>query len=138
MRGSRELSSAVLMGSVPGESLEQRVSRETERVGRARLVQLAEFVGRFHALGYVHRDLYLAHVFDAGDGAFHLIDLHRVMKPRWQRQRWLIKDLSALHYSTPLRSASRVDRVRFMRRYRGVDRFRPVDKRLIRQIDQNH
>ncbi len=135
MRGFRELSSAVLVASVPGESLEQQVSRQTERVDRSRLMQLAEFVGRFHGLGYVHRDLYLAHVFDDGDGAFHLIDLQRVMVPRWRRQRWLIKDLSALHYSTPLRSASRVDRVRFMRRHRGVRRLRPVDKRLIRRIE---
>lgn len=135
MRGFHELSSAVLVASVPGESLEQRVSRQAERVDRSRLMQLAEFVGRFHGLGYVHRDLYLAHVFDAGDGVFHLIDLQRVMVPRWRRERWLVKDLSALHYSTPLRCATRVDRVRFMRRHRGVRRLRPVDKRLIRRIE---
>ena len=135
MRGLRELSSAVLTASVPGESLEQRVSRQTERVDRSRLMQLAEFIGRFHGLGYVHRDLYLAHVFDDGNGAFHLIDFQRVMTPRWRRGRWLIKDLSALHYSTPLGAASRVDRVRFLRRHRGVRRLRRVDKRLIRSIE---
>jgi len=135
IRGFRELSSAVLTASVPGESLEQQVARNPERVDRSRLMQLAEFVGRFHELGYVHRDLYLAHLFDDGDGAFHLIDLQRVMKPRWRRERWLVKDLSALHYSTPLGTASRVDRVRFIRRHRGVGRLRPVDKRLIRSIE---
>jgi hypothetical protein len=75
---------------------------------------LADFVGRFHATGLVHRDLYLSHIFirwnrpapPAQPGQpgqpprFWLIDLARVFRPvRWRRTRWLVKDLAQLRYS---------------------------------------
>ena len=81
-------------------------------------------IGRFHALGYVHRDLYLSHVFfDATAPPPHrlrLIDLQRVLRPVWRKRRWIVKDLAALNYSTPTTMASRTDRLRWLRSYLRV------------------
>ncbi len=86
--------------------------------------ELASLIGRFHALGYVHRDLYLSHVFfDATAPPPHrlrLIDLQRVLRPVWRKRRWIVKDLAALNYSTPTTMASRTDRLRWLRSYLRV------------------
>ncbi|MEE9294921.1 MAG: lipopolysaccharide kinase InaA family protein, partial [Phycisphaerae bacterium] len=138
MRGRRERFSAVVTEAVPGESLERWAERRMSRCPRWMVVALAEFVRRFHERGYVHRDLYLAHIFfDASakrTAAFRLIDLQRVRKPVWRRRRWRVKDLAALAYSTPRSVATPSDRVRFLRRYLGVRRLGPEGKRLVGAI----
>ena len=65
---------------------------------------LAELVGKLHAVGLVHRDLYASHIFlDSADPAatLHLIDLARVFAPRWRKLRWRVKDVAQLKYSMP-------------------------------------
>jgi hypothetical protein len=89
MRGPVERRSFVLLGEVAGESLEKWVPRELSPTRQspaerqqstkpqaaleperwALLRELAEFVGRFHAAGFVHRDLYLSHIFIGPPGA---------------------------------------------------------------------
>ena len=96
----------------------------------------------------MHRDLYLSHVFirpstgpcesvkgrpglagthAGGDGPhdeFRLIDLQRVFRPSWRRRRWVVKDLAALHYSTPADRVGLLERLRFLCRYvRACGRF---------------
>jgi hypothetical protein len=144
MAGPFEVRSAILIGEAPGESLERWVpanlppaSHEVDwRNRRLRLDGLARFVARFHDAGFVHRDLYLCHIFyepriaqEPGRAcgqddvsrdlqhAFCLIDLQRVFRPRWRGQRWAIKDLAALDFSAPSDRVSERERLRFLCRY---------------------
>jgi hypothetical protein len=73
---------------------------------RAELVRLAlDAVARFHAAGFVHRDLYAPHfVIERESGALVLLDLGRARRcdPRSPgARRWLVKDLAALHATLP-------------------------------------
>lgn len=136
MFGPIERRSCVLLGEAAGESLEKWVPRNVPparqepdpRRRRDLLNGLARFVARFHAAGFVHRDLYLCHVFidtaaaetsdaPAGEQAFCLIDLQRVFRPRWRGRRWVVKDLAALDFSTPADRVGRWERLRFLCRY---------------------
>jgi len=100
--------------------------------------QVAGVVRRFHAAGYNHRDLYCCHLFvretEPGRFEIRLIDLQRVQRRRWFRRRWLVKDLAQLAYSAPQSLINRTHRLAFIRRYLGVRKLRPVDKRLIRRV----
>ena len=67
---------------------------------------LGGLVGRLHAAGCAHRDLYASHVFlHETDQALHLslIDLARVFRPRWRMRRWQVKDVAQVKYSMPAR-----------------------------------
>jgi len=153
MRGPWESRSFVLLTEVVGESLERwlpvhvpPMAREMDPVGRRHLLDgLARFVGRFHRAGFVHRDLYLSHVFiqpNRESGAvgetkaeprFCLIDLQRVFRPRMRHRRWVVKDLAQLNYSTPLDRVGLRERLRFLCRYvRECDRFGSA--RLLAQL----
>ncbi|MCC7292328.1 MAG: hypothetical protein IT449_09740 [Phycisphaerales bacterium] len=144
LAGGVEQASALLIAATPGISLEQWFARRVagedahRRDVRRALPGLAALIARFHDRGYVHRDLYACHVFIDGAAAlpaFRLIDLARVFKPRWLRQRWIVKDLAALHYSCPADRVTRTDRLRWLKLYRGVRRLGPVERRLIRRIE---
>lgn len=135
--GPWELGSAILLAELDGESLESYVARYPQRAKRDQVLGLADFVRRFHGTGWVHRDLYLCHVFvQAGDGepVFRLIDLARMFHPRFRVWRWRVKDLAALNYSTPASVATAGDRLRFLKRYLAVNRLGPVERRLARRI----
>jgi hypothetical protein len=153
MIGPVELRSFVLLDEVSGCSLERWVpsavpspARETDWRGRRALIDsLARFVGRLHAAGFVHRDLYLSHVFitrngteypDVGSGPdiFALIDLQRVFRPRWRKRRWIVKDLAALAYSAPVDRVSHWDRLRFLSRYLRVSGLAGKNRRLARLV----
>ncbi|MCH8215132.1 MAG: hypothetical protein IH892_00015 [Planctomycetes bacterium] len=96
--------------------------------------RLAEFVKRFHGLGFRHRDLYLAHIFqDTADRLF-LIDLARAFHPWILKKRFLIKDLAQIYYSMSADHFSRSDRLRFYFRYLDLRTLRKRDKALIRKI----
>lgn len=137
MSGLWERRSVILLAEVPGESLEKRVERCPERAPAGWIRGLAGFVAGFHRAGYVHRDLYLCHVFVELPGpepVFRLIDLGRMKKPRFRHRRWVVKDLASLNYSTPASVATASDRLRFLKAYLGVRRLGPADRRLARQI----
>jgi hypothetical protein len=138
MRGGREQASMVVAEPAQGISLEAWALGRRDRCSRAMIDELGAFIGRFHRLGYVHRDLYLSHVFydetTLPHDRFQLIDLQRVMKPAWLRRRWMVKDLAALNYSTPRRIATAADRVRFLRRYLDSQRLGSSGKRLARRV----
>ena len=110
---------------------------------RSLLETAAAVAGRFHRLGFNHRDFYSCHFFvreePAGTFAVHLIDLQRVQRwsARWPtvwRQRWTIKDLAQLAYSCPPQQIGAVQRLRFFKRYLQIDRLTPVAKRLARAV----
>lgn len=135
MAGPWERRSFLLLDAVEGESLEKWVPRhvapadaERDLAGRRNtLDRLAQFVALFHQAGFVHRDLYLCHIFirDAARGypapsredVFTLIDLQRVFRPRWRKRRWIVKDLAALNFSAPADRIGRWERLRFLCRY---------------------
>jgi len=141
VEGGREARSATVSREVPGQSLETWVSRwngaEHELIHRLG-IHVARLVGRLHRRGFVHRDLYLSHVYFDADAplerALHLIDLQRVLKPRLRHLRWIIKDLAALNYSTPTHVVSNTERIRWLRRYLLASRLDLDEKWLVARI----
>jgi len=141
--GCWERRSFVVTDAVGGEALERWLpvhlagDLDARRALRRRLVDaVADLVRRFHAAGFCHRDLYTSHVFVAVEPELRLwlIDLQRVFSPRWRRGRWRIKDLAELHFSTPAGCVPATDRVRFLKRYLGIDRLDARAKRLARRV----
>jgi hypothetical protein len=147
-KGALEDASVLVTAAVPGESLERWVPAQgapggalTDRVIRRRLLRaVASLVADLHRHRLIHRDLYLAHLFldpetiDRDPPTLTLIDLQRMIRPAVRWQRWVVKDLSALNYSTPADAASTADRVRWLRQYRGVTRLGPAEKQLARAV----
>lgn len=99
---------------------------------------IAQLVGRFHAAGFVHRDLYLSHILYDPDAAageeLHLIDLQRVFKPSYFRLRWIIKDLAALNFSSQSPLITRTDRLRWLKKYLVVAKLEVDLRSLIYRI----
>jgi hypothetical protein len=81
---------------------------------------VAPTVRRLHDLGLVFRDLYWGHMFATGAAAeaITLLDVERVLRPRFRFRRWLVKDLAGLVASLPVR-LSRTDWLRMLRSYLG-------------------
>lgn len=113
-----------------GQSRDRQLQRLNDRV--------ADVAARFHGAGFNHRDFYCCHLFiretQPGEFEVRLIDLQRVERRRCLRRRWIVKDLAQLAYSAPSERITRTRRMAFIKRYLGVRRLRPCDKRLIRQV----
>jgi len=141
LKGSHERRSAILTAGVPGQSLERWVTqwRDADRLTIQRLITAtAALISRLHGQGCVHRDLYLSHVFydpaQPIERSLRLIDLQRVIRPRWRLRRWIVKDLASLNFSTPSRLVSRMDRVRWLRRYLGIEKLDASARRLVYRV----
>lgn len=101
--------SYIIVTAVPGDALERCFEQflamnPSREAGEAVTRKLVEMVSALHAIGWVHRDLYAAHIFlhESDDGVcLYLIDLARMFRPRWRRFRWRVKDLAQLRYSMP-------------------------------------
>jgi len=137
----REMRSVLMTAEVPGEALERVVptwAGESRQRVRRLIPALADLVARLHDAGFVHRDLYLSHVFFDADAApedaLKLIDLQRVRRPTWNAARWIVKDLAALNYSTPKEAASNADRVRWLKCYLGQKRLDKVARQLVYRV----
>jgi heptose I phosphotransferase len=117
-----------------GSSRSNRRDRDLDRLIR----QMAALARRFHRAGYNHRDFYCGHFFikesEPGEFQIKMIDLQRVQHRRRFRRRWLIKDLAQLSWSAVPDRVKCTQRLAFMRYYLGVDKLRPEDKRLIREV----
>ncbi|MEM9414586.1 MAG: lipopolysaccharide kinase InaA family protein [Planctomycetota bacterium] len=147
-KGLLEDASAVVTAAVPGESLERWVPTQLADDGaladrktqRRLLIAVADLVANLHRHRFIHRDLYLAHIFlDPATLAddpptLTLIDLQRMIRPKLRWTRWVVKDLAALNYSTPPDAASTADRIRWFRRYRNTAKLTPADRALIRAV----
>jgi hypothetical protein len=143
----RERRSFIALAAARGESLERwamaQARGEAAPVGVAARRSLACVIGQLardlHKAGFCHRDLYLCHVFaagvDSGEPKLTLIDLQRVFRPSgWRRRRWQVKDLAALHYSSPGSVFSSTDRLRCYRSYLGLSGRVRSPKGLARQV----
>lgn len=96
--------------------------------------KLALLVRDMHARGFNHRDLYLCHLLRDAEGNLFIVDLHRVDRRRQVPERWKVKDIAALNYSSPSPQVTRADRLRFLKIYLGRDHFSPRDRRFARKI----
>jgi heptose I phosphotransferase len=139
--------------------LPRRFAGRDDAALRQLIGQVADLAGRFHRLGFNHRDLYTCHFFVKEENqaiengrrgslslstldsrlstpfAVHLIDLQRVQRwPAWLRRRWVIKDLAQLAYSCPPRLIGATERMRFFKRYLGIARLDVAAKRLARAV----
>jgi heptose I phosphotransferase len=85
------------------------------------LIQEVARISRvMHANGWVHRDYYLCHFLQDEDHRLHLIDLHRCQQPKFRLQRWIIKDLAGLLFSSLDCGLTRRDALRFLKAYRQL------------------
>ena len=117
--------SALVLERVPGRPMdallrEAILGNEAEAAICYCVDVVAPLVRRLHDHGLFHRDLYWNHLFAPGfaapTGDPYLIDVGRVLRPRWRRVRWRVKDLAGLLASMPA-GYSRSTALRFLRRY---------------------
>lgn len=93
------------------------------------LAQVAEVARELHAAGINHRDFYLCHFmmktqFIADQNLepdLYLVDLHRAQLRPQVPERWLVKDLGGLLFSSLNLHFTRRDYLRFMRVYFAQD-----------------
>ena len=138
--GNRGWNPAEMDSFVVTESLEHTISLEDltrdwpanppqTALKRALIQRVAEMARQLHTHGVNHRDLYICHFLlqlnehdqlDLESGLhLYLIDLHRVQIRNRTPERWVVKDVAALHFSSMGCGLSQRDRFRFMRIYAG-------------------
>ncbi len=99
------------------------------RLKRWILNKVVETARVIHENGANHRDFYLCHFlldahFDQTDhvsseSKLFLIDLHRIQMRRKTPERWAVKDIAGLYYSSKDIGLTNRDLLRFMKLYRG-------------------
>jgi hypothetical protein len=141
VRRGREVRSAILTAEAPGRSLERWVREWSEAdrpIVRSLVPATASLISRLHGQGYIHRDLYLSHVFfdpsQPIERSLRLIDLQRVIQPQCCIRRWVVKDLASLNFSTPSSLVSGSDRLRWLRLYLKVEKLDAAARRLIYRV----
>lgn len=137
--------------------LELERSREWVKWKHVIIRKVAEIAAQLHRHGLNHRDFYLCHFLLEVSGepmpvqsspTLYLIDLHRVQIRGRVRQRWLVKDIGGLFYSSMDLGLTSRDFFRFMKGYTGKplretlrtdkDFWRKVSSRAIRLYRQQH
>ena len=99
------------------------------RLKRWIMNKVVETARVIHENGANHRDFYLCHfLLDAHfdqhqqvttESKLFLIDLHRLQMRRKTPERWAVKDIAGLYYSSKDIGLSKRDLLRFMKLYRG-------------------
>ena len=99
------------------------------RLKRWILNKVVETARVIHENGANHRDFYLCHFlldahFEANEqvsaeSKLYLIDLHRLQMRRKTPERWAVKDIAGLYYSSKEIGLTKRDLLRFMKLYRG-------------------
>lgn len=100
--------------------------------------ELARITRLMHDTGINHRDYYLVHIrVGAGDKLF-ITDLNRADLRKVVPERWIVKDLAALHFSAPAKKVSNADRARFIAAYTGKPphESRSLIKAVIRKAER--
>jgi len=139
--GVRGGSPAALQSFIITEEIEDVVSLEelamewsrnppAPCVKRRLIEKVADIARTMHQHGVNHRDFYLCHfllekawlVENDGDAEppLHMIDLHRSQLRRTLPERWRLKDLAGLHFSSMDAGLTQRDRLRFLCRYECV------------------
>ncbi|MDY6971141.1 MAG: lipopolysaccharide core heptose(I) kinase RfaP [Thermodesulfobacteriota bacterium] len=96
---------------------------------RALITEVAKIARRLHGHGINHRDFYVCHfLLDISSGrenidprclTLYLIDLHRMQIRNRIPQRWRVKDIAALYFSSMEIGLTQRDLLRFVRVYRN-------------------
>ena len=108
------------------EMTEQWASQPPPRqqLKRALIKQIATIARKLHQNGLNHRDFYVCHfnlnpdVSGKTPFPLYLMDLHRTQLRHRTPQRWIIKDIASIHFSSMDLGLTLHDRLRFMRFYR--------------------
>jgi len=113
---------------------------------KRRLVErVAEMTRRLHRNGINHRDLYICHFllqlpWDGQEETLHLhlIDLHRVQIRKQTPQRWVVKDVGSLHFSSMEIGLTQRDLLRFLRVYfrRPLRQFLTDEAEFLQAVQQ--
>ena len=121
---TEEIAAAVSLEEL---DLEWRQQRPDPRVKRRLIRRVAEIARTMHQNGVNHRDFYLCHFLlerqwlarndVREEPALHVIDLHRSQVRAALPQRWRLKDLAALHFSSMDAGLTTRDRLRFISAY---------------------
>lgn len=86
---------------------------------KRRLIEQTAYIARtMHENGINHRDFYICHLLLGQSEQLFLIDLHRAEIRSTVPERWVIKDLAGLYFSSLDAGLSRNDLFRFMKHYR--------------------
>jgi len=96
--------------------------------------RLALLVRSMHSRGFNHRDLYLCHLLRDAAGNLFVVDLHRLDRRRQVPERWKVKDIAALNYSSRSPQVTRTDRLRFLKIYLGCDHFSGQQRSFARKV----
>jgi len=105
------------------------VTRAGIRLKRELINRVARISRLMHTHGINHRDYYICHFLLDVSGdvltrlpeslRLSLIDLHRVQLRKYTPERWLVKDIGGLYFSSMRIGLTRRDIYRFMAAYRG-------------------
>ncbi|MDX1902310.1 MAG: lipopolysaccharide core heptose(I) kinase RfaP [Gammaproteobacteria bacterium] len=100
-------------------TLEALIQQPLPFTQKRKLIQAVAHIARtLHQNGINHRDFYLCHlVLDYNDTRLYVIDLHRAGVRRTTPQRWIIKDLAGLYFSSLEGHLTQRDYMRFMKYY---------------------
>ena len=92
---------------------------------RRLLYAVADLARSLHQAGVNHRDFYICHIWakeaalSRDEAELAIIDLHRAQIRQRVPQRWILRDLAALMFSTAHLGLCRNDYLRFLKRYTG-------------------
>ncbi len=111
---------------------DKKMTADLVRKKRMIIETVAKIVGKMHASGMNHQDLYLCH-FLCGDEEsglpLTLIDLQRVVMRKRLAKRWQVKDLAQLYFSSAP-YVTRSDIWRFWKKYSKIYDSRRDRRRL--------
>jgi heptose I phosphotransferase len=128
---TEELSDTVTLEEILLQSSHHKTSASLPLwLKRSLVKRVAEIARTMHENGINHRDFYLCHlrlpVSQLGRAAstqplpVYVMDLHRAqVRRRRPRERWIVKDLAGLYFSSMDLGLSRHDRFRFIATYSG-------------------
>jgi len=118
--------SFVLLQELTAVSLEQLIERwqkapPSPAFKRQLLKEVARIAHVMHENGINHRDFYLCHfLLDIANNKLNLIDLHRAEIRDHLPERWRIKDLAGLYFSSINSGLTQRDYLRFICHYRNM------------------
>lgn len=83
------------------------------------IAEVARIARVLHENGINHRDFYICHfLLDLSQTKLYLIDLHRAQIRKFLPERWVVKDLTGLYFSSKQIGLTKRDFFRFMTIYR--------------------
>jgi heptose I phosphotransferase len=138
---TREISNAHRLDHYLAKWLRRPLSKEEIQRKRRLIRQLARLTRKMHIMGLNHRDYYLCHIFirtteESRDCELFIVDLHRVDIRKKVGNRWIVKDLAALNFSSLDLPIHTTDRMRFFKLYLQKVRLDKKSCRLLRQISK--